>query len=77
MESNWKWFLKPQTINEEIEKEEFINYYNTKFNANEKKKVKLDDGQIVEQNYMPGIFEYYSALNKNNKNLLMCLRRRI
>lgn len=46
------------------EKGEFVNYFNSKFNANETKKVKLPNGQIIEKPYLPGIIEFYSALNK-------------
>lgn len=50
------------------EKDEFINYYNQKFLKGEKKKVQLPTGEIIETGYMPGVFEFYIALNKKNPN---------
>lgn len=50
------------------EKDEFINYYNQKFLKGDKKKVQLPNGEIVESGYMPGIFEFYVALNKKKPN---------
>ena len=50
------------------EKDEFINYYNQKFLKGDKKKVQLPNGEIIESGYMPGIFEFYVALNKKKPN---------
>lgn len=62
----------PQEIEKTMtkEKDEFINYYQTKFKAGEKKKVMVD-GEIIEAPYLPGVFEYYVALNKNKPNAVV------
>lgn len=46
------------------EKEQFIEYYENKFSKGDQKNVMIG-GKLVSQGYMPGIFEFYAALNKN------------
>lgn len=56
------------------EKQEFIEYYNQKFKTGEKKNVQVPDRDGILKaksiSYMPGIFEFYSALNKNKPDYL-------
>lgn len=52
-----------------VEKQDFIKYYDEKFSSGEKKKINIG-GEIIESSYLPGLFEFYSAINKNNPNYL-------
>ncbi len=56
------------------EKQEFVEYYNQKFKSGEKKNVQVPDKDGVLKaksiSFMPGIFEFYSALNKNKPDYL-------
>lgn len=63
----------PQDVERTLttEKDEFVNYYNSKFRSGDVKKIKLPNGQIVEKPFLPGVFEFYSALNKKKSNYII------
>lgn len=57
------------------EKEQFINYYQKKFESGKQKKVSIPDGRgganVIEVPYTPGIIEYYKAVNKGKPNAIL------
>ena len=52
------------------EKDQYVGYYDEKYKSGNKKRIILPDGTEILQEQMPGIFEFYAALNKNKPNYI-------